>query len=201
MIGIVDYGTSNLLSLTKAIEELGAKFIVLDDNSDLKDIDKVIFPGIGSFDFCISSLRKKKWFDELENKVLKDEMPILGICIGYHILFKKSSEGTLAGLSWLEGDVEIIKSDTEQIKIPHMGWSSIKVKENSKILFDVKNAEFYFLHSYRARLKNDSIVSAICEYGEELPVAVEYKNLFGVQFHPEKSFSQGLKVLNNFSKI
>ena len=201
MIGIVDYGTSNLLSLTAALEEIGVKFIIIDDNSDLKGIDKVIFPGIGSFDFCISSLKQKKWFAQLENKVLIDEMPVLGICIGYHILFNKSSEGNSAGLSWLDGEVKIIKKASEQIKIPHMGWSSIKVMGNSKILLDVDNTEFYFLHSYKAQLKNKKIVSAICEYGEELIAAVEDRNLFGVQFHPEKSFSQGLKVLNNFSKI
>ena len=201
MIGIVDYGTSNLLSLTKALEEIGIEFIIFGDDSDLKDIDRVILPGIGSFDYCIASLKGKKWFEHLENKVLFEGMPVLGICIGYHILFNRSSEGHLEGLSWLDGDVEIIKKTSEQIKIPHMGWSSVEVRNKSKILSGVDGEEFFFLHSYKANVINKKTVTAICEYGEELIVAIEDKNFFGVQFHPEKSFSQGLKVLKNFSRI
>ena len=201
MIGVVDYGTSNLNSLTNALKVIDAPFEVITDDYDFRKINRVIFPGIGSFDFCISSLKSKSWVEKLQNMVLKDQMPVLGICIGYQILFKHSSEGNLDGLCWIDGDINLISKTSADVKIPHMGWSAIKVKNSSRILSGVNGKEFFFLHSYTANIKNEYMVTANCKYGDQLNVAVEHKNLFGVQFHPEKSFSQGLKVLDNFRKI
>ena len=201
MIGVVDYGTTNLNSLTNALKEIDAPFEVLGDDHNLNKINRVIFPGIGSFDFCISSLKSKSWFGKLQEMVLKDEMPLLGICIGYQILFKLSSEGNVDGLCWIDGDVSLIPKTSDDVKIPHMGWSKIKVKNSSRILSGTNGQEFFFLHSYTANIKDENMVTASCEYGGQLNVAVEHKNIFGVQFHPEKSFSQGLKILDNFRKI
>ena len=134
MIGIIDYGTSNLVSLQNALQDINVRYEMVTDSTPLKRFDKFIFPGVGSFDYCITELRKKKWFEELSDKILNDQIPLLGICIGFHLLMSASEEGYLEGLGWIEGKVEKIKPTKIKHKVPHIGWSRINTLKSQNCL-------------------------------------------------------------------
>jgi len=202
LIGIIDYGTSNFVSLTNALQDTDLSYEFITDKTPLNRFDKFIFPGVGSFDYCINELRKKKWLEELADKVLNDQIPLLGICIGFHLLMSESEEGNLKGLGWIEGKIEKIKPVERTFKVPHVGWSRLaNCQKDERLLQGIDNDEFYFIHSYSPKINDKKYVSATFNYNYEMTAAAEKNNIFGVQFHPEKSFDAGLKVLRNFGKI
>lgn len=192
-LAIFDYGSGNLFSLKAALERLGAEVEIVKKLENLESFDGLVLPGVGNFDPAIKSI--KDYRKELD-KAIKNEMPMLGICLGMEMLFNRSEEGKLKGLSILDGDVVMLP---KKVKIPHMGWNNLKFVKESKLLAGLNdNAWVYFVHSYRTRPKNKSIVVANSEYGSEFPAVIEHKNLFGTQFHPEKSADIGAVMLKNF---
>lgn len=198
MIGIIDYGMGNLRSVQKAFEFLGHEAIISDDAAILYEADKIILPGVGAFADAIAALREKK-LDVLLQTVVKEQKPLLGICLGMQLLFDKSYEyGEHEGLGILEGKILKLPSD---VKVPHMGWNSLDVKKEAPLFEGLSKEPYvYFVHSYY--LETDApIVSATTYYGKEISVAAQQDNVFALQFHPEKSGDIGLKILHNFGRI
>jgi len=192
-IAIFDYGSGNLFSLKAALERQGAYVEIITKLENLDRFDGLVLPGVGNFDPAIKSI--KDYRKELD-KAVESGMPMLGICLGMEMLFNRSEEGKLKGLSILDGDVVMLP---KKVKIPHMGWNNLKIVGESKLLQGLNdNAWVYFVHSYRIRPKDNSIVVANSEYGTEFPAVIEQKNLFGTQFHPEKSGDVGAVMLKNF---
>jgi glutamine amidotransferase len=192
-IAIFDYGSGNLFSLKAALERQGAEVEIITELENLARFDGLVLPGVGNFDPAIKSIKD---YRKKLGKAIESGMPMLGICLGMEMLFDRSEEGKLKGLSILDGDVIMLP---KKVKIPHMGWNNLKVVKKSKLLHGLKdNAWVYFVHSYRARPKDRSVVVANSEYGTEFPAVIEQKNLFGTQFHPEKSGDVGTVMLKNF---
>ena len=184
-IAIFDYGSGNLFSLKSALERNGAKKVLIINNMEsIKSFDGLVLPGVGNFDPAIKSIEGYK---RLFVRSVEMGMPILGICLGMEMLFDHSEEGILAGLKILNGHVVMLNK--KNVKIPHIGWNNLEIKKkDSKLLKDIKDGAWvYFIHSYYAIPENKSIVAADSTYGNIIPAVIENNNLFGTQFHPEKS--------------
>jgi glutamine amidotransferase len=197
MIGIPDYGAGNLFSLTNALKFLKYEFITSDKAEDLDKCGKIILPGVGAFRDAVNMLKQKNLFDYLKDVGLKK--PFFGICLGMQLLFEKGYEfGETEGLGLISGSVKLMKVP---YKIPHMGWNSLVFKKEDCPLFEgVKNGSYmYFVHSYAADTAKENI-AASCDYGMDIPALVQKGNVYGAQFHPEKSGNAGLKILDNFCK-
>ena len=192
-VAIFDYGAGNIFSLKSSLEKNGAEVDVITSLSHVNGYSGLLLPGVGNFDPAISSLSaSKKVFAD----IVKNQIPILGICLGMEMFFEKSEEGKASGLGVLEGDVVLLPN---KFKIPHMGWNDLQIKKPSKLLEGVKEGSWvYFVHSYRAKPKNMDIVKADSDYGISVPAVIESNTLFGTQFHPEKSGKVGSIMINNF---
>ena len=202
-IEIIDYGAGNLRSVAKAIEHLGYNASMTKDPSKLKKASGIILPGVGAFDSAIEELEKLGFVDEIKN-IVKSGKPLLGICLGYQMFFDSSEEGNLKELSLFNGSVKKFNfADLkEPLAIPHMGWNSLKFAKKSPLFNGVEeNSMVYFAHSYYCAPVDSSIVSTKTDYGFEFASSVSADNVFGIQFHPEKSSSVGLKILENFCKL
>ena len=198
MIAIIDYGAGNLRSVQKACEYNGATAVVTSDKDKIKSASRVILPGVGAFGDCMESIKKNDLLDCIRN-VCESGTPFLGICLGLQLLFENSEESPNAdGLSIFKGkNIKIPKKDG--LKIPHMGWNSLHIEKNSPLFKGIDDGSFvYFVHSFYMCPEDKSIISATCNYSENLPVALWSGNINAVQFHPEKSGSTGLKMLKNF---
>jgi imidazole glycerol-phosphate synthase subunit HisH len=198
-VAIFDYGVGNLFSLKVALERNGAhKVMIIQDMKSLNNFDGLVLPGVGNFDPAIKSIEQGK---ELFVKAIEDYMPMLGICLGMEILFDRSEEGILEGLKILDGDVVMLPK--QKVKVPHMGWNNLEItRRESKLLEGITNNSWvYFVHSYHISSKNKSIVAASSEYGISIPAVIEKDNLFGTQFHPEKSGKAGSTMIKNFLKM
>lgn len=195
-IAIFDYGAGNLFSLKAALERnASTQVTIIKKLKNILDYDGLVLPGVGNFDPAITSIGQDK---ELFVKAVEDKIPILGICLGMEMLFDKSEEGKLDGLRILDG--EVIMLNKKLTKIPHMGWNTLKIERNGgKLLKGIlDNSWVYFVHSYRISPINKGIVTANSEYGMTIPAAIEIENLYGTQFHPEKSGKTGAVILKNF---
>ena len=198
-IAVFDYGAGNLFSLKAALERNGAQSVsIIHDLKDLDKFDGLVLPGVGNFDPAIKSIEHDR---ELLVKTIDQGMPVLGICLGMEMLFNKSEEGTLEGLKILDG--EVIMLPKQKVKIPHMGWNNIEItNKESKLLEDIESSSWvYFVHSYHVSPKNKSIVAANSQYGINISALIEKDNLFGTQFHPEKSGIVGSTIIKNFLKV
>ena len=201
MIGIINYGLGNVQSFINSFKVLGISAISISNRDQLKRIDRLILPGVGSFDSAIRKFNNSGLRDDIEDLVFNNNLPIMGVCIGMQIMANSSSEGDLSGLGWIEGEVEIIDQKNSLI-LPHMGWNEIKVeKENSKLFSNLTSKRFYFLHSYHFVTNQNSSKIAYVNYGEDILAAISKDNIYGCQFHPEKSHSAGLDVLKNFAYL
>jgi len=200
-IGIVDCGISNLGSISRAILNLGYKPISVSDPSKVGGTSRLIFPGQGSFSEGMKRIRERGWFDALLDQVVKEHIPILGICLGMQLLAESGSEGgVVSGLSLLKGSVQ--RFPTQSLRVPHIGWNSVQKTQESKLLNGIPSmTDFYFSHSYVFESKDESIVSSHFEYGSRYVSSVEKNNIFGTQFHPEKSSKAGRLVLKNFCEL
>lgn len=200
MITIVDYGAGNLSSVVNAVRFLGETPHVTADADEIAAADRIILPGVGAFGECMKRLRSDGVADALTVSVSKGT-PLFGICLGLQLLFDYSTEfGHNDGLGLICGGVE--KLTTAGLKLPHIAWTSIDVRPESRLLDGVASGEyFYFVHSYRAKAADPRDEAATAEYGEPFTAAVERDNIFATQFHPEKSGAAGLKILSNFLKI
>lgn len=198
-VAIFDYGAGNLFSLKAALERNGAQnVIIIHDMKSLDKYDGLVLPGVGNFDPAVKSIEPYK---DIFIKSIEDFMPILGICLGMEMLFNHSEEGTRDGLKILDGKVIILPK--KKVKVPHMGWNNLEIiKKESKLLQGIKDGSWaYFVHSYLIVPENNSIVSATSQYGVNIPAIVEEGNLYGTQFHPEKSGKLGAIIMKNFLDV
>jgi glutamine amidotransferase len=192
-VAIFDYGAGNILSLKNSLEKNGAQVDIITSFDNTNNYSGLLLPGVGNFDPAIRSIRdySKQSFSDY----VLDKIPVLGICLGMEMFFEKSQEGKEKGLGIMQGEVVLLPKN---MKIPHMGWNDIQIKKESKLLEGIKDGSWvYFVHSYRAKPK-DEITVADSDYGIRIPAVVEQENLFGTQFHPEKSGKTGLKIIGNF---
>ena len=201
-IAIFDYGAGNLFSLKAALERNGAHRVsIIKDIKALEKFNGLVLPGVGNFDPAIRSIEPHK---ELLIQAIDDAtdggVPMLGICLGMEMLFDKSEEGVLEGLKILDGEVVMLART--RVKIPHIGWNNLYLtRKDSKLLYGVNEGSWvYFVHSYYVKPKDKELVAASSHYGTRIPAVVENGNLFGTQFHPEKSGSIGASILKNFLK-
>lgn len=202
MIAIIDYGVGNLFSLIGSLNYLGLENIVTSDQNKIINADSIILPGVGAFSDAYKKLEATNLIEVIKGEAKKGK-PLLGICLGMQILFEKSYEyGEHKGLGLIKGDICPIRDDLKQeLKVPHMGWNSLKIVKDSPFLKYSKNGDFvYYVHSYYAKNCSEFIV-ATSNYGIEITGAVQNGNVFGTQFHPEKSGEAGLKILKAFSEI
>ncbi|PIU40909.1 MAG: imidazole glycerol phosphate synthase subunit HisH [Candidatus Omnitrophica bacterium CG07_land_8_20_14_0_80_42_15] len=205
MIAIIDYGMGNLKSVSKAFQMVGAQAKVTDNPNDLSDAKAVVLPGVGAFARAMANLTELDILPAI-TRIIKDGKPFLGICLGLQLLFTESEEhGTHRGLDILKGKV---KRFDLQLKTPHMGWNEVKIKSpqstvHSPQLFEdiADNSYFYFVHTYYVDPDDKGIIIGTTKYGKDFASAVNKDNIWGVQFHPEKSSELGLKFLENFCKL
>lgn len=198
-IAIFDFGAGNLFSLHHSLHRNGAQSVDIIRTLDgLEKYDGLVLPGVGNFDSAISSMQKDA---VMLNTAVNDGLPILGICLGLEMLFNKSEEGTLDGLKVLEG--EVLMLPRKRVKVPHMGWNNLRiVMTDCKLLKGIpQDSWVYFVHSYHIEPKDEKLVAATTDYGSKLPVVVERSNLFGTQFHPEKSGKIGAQIMKNFVNV
>ena len=209
-IAIIDYETGNLKSVSKALELASNNVLkksnikIINSAKDLNNFDKVVLPGQGSFKQCFQSLNSIHGIlDGLTDFVTVKKKSILGICVGMQLFATFGDEdGGSDGLGWIEGKVKKISLKDLSLKLPHMGWNNIKILSNSKLLSGINNdSHFYFVHSYSFDVDEKKYVSATTNYSSEIVSAIEKENIFGTQFHPEKSQANGIKILENFVKI
>lgn len=202
MIAIIDYGVGNLASVNKALSFIGYESKVTSNNEEILAADKVVLPGVGAFADAMDSLKKINMLPVI-NEVVAKGTPLLGICLGMQLLFDYSTEGgeKVKGLGLLKGSVTQFPLDMG-LKVPHMGWNSINIKQKNGIFKDIKDKSYvYFVHSYFVTAGNDTDVATTCEYGINFDAAVCKGNIMGTQFHPEKSGDVGLNVLRNFASL
>lgn len=198
MIAIVDYGMGNLKNIYKALKYIDVDCEITSDPDVVKNSDGVVLPGVGAFMDAIDCIKKSQ-LDESIRLSVKQNKPFLGICLGMQLMFERSYEnGEHMGLSLLKGDVRLIKGD---VKIPHMGWNSLRITNpDDPLMYGIKDPVVYFVHSYHCVPSKD-IVTSTADYGDNITATVWEKNIHGLQFHPEKSGSAGLKMLENFGRI
>ena len=201
MIAIVDYGVGNLFSLRSSFKAIGANAVFTSDEKIIKSADKILLPGVGAFEDAAKKLRDTGLSEVVISQV-KEGKPLLGICLGMQLLFERSFEfGCHEGLGLIPGDIVPFEGKIDKsLKIPEIGWNQLTLNKESPLYTDFAGGEFvYFVHSYYAECDRN-YVSAFSEYDVVFPASVEYENVFGCQFHPEKSGKTGLKILENFCK-
>ena len=196
-IAIIDYGAGNVQSVLFALERLGFEGIVTNDWNTIKTADKVIFPGVGE----ASSAMKMLVDSGLDVLIPTLKQPVLGICLGMQLLTKGSEEGVEKGLSWVDAQTVKFNFSDKVLKIPHMGWSYIDVKKENALIRKEDKHRFYFVHSYYVKCTDESQSLATSNFGFDFTCMVNKDNIFGAQFHPEKSLKFGMKLLENFSKL
>lgn len=201
MIAIIDYDAGNIKSVEKALKYLGKDAVITRDREEILSADKVILPGVGAFGDAMYNL-KKYGLDEVLREVAKRQIPLLGICLGLQLLFERSDETPgVEGLGILKGEILRIP-DCPGLKIPHMGWNSIKIKKGARLFKDIPEDSYvYFVHSYYLKAGREEDVTATTEYSALIHASVEHDNVFACQFHPEKSSEIGLKILKNFVEL
>ena len=201
MIAIIDYDAGNIKSVEKALHYIGQECVVTRDFNEIRNSDRVILPGVGSFGDAMAHLKKYE-LDKVIREVTEIGKPFLGICLGLQLLFEGSEESEgVEGLHLLEGTIKKIP-DKEGLKIPHVGWNSLTLQHKGRLFEGIgQDAYVYFVHSYYLQAKNEEIVKATTEYSTCIHASVEQGNIFACQFHPEKSSAVGQKILTNFSMI
>ncbi|OJX91719.1 MAG: imidazole glycerol phosphate synthase, glutamine amidotransferase subunit [Paludibacter sp. 47-17] len=204
MITIIDYGLGNIRAFQRVFEHLKVEVSIATCADDLVSATKLILPGVGAFDYAMTCLNHSGMRELLEKKVLSEKIPVLGVCVGMQMLASKSDEGVLPGLGWIEGSVKRFNPETIPFKtrFPHMGWNSVIPVNHSPLMNGIQSdSRFYFLHSYYFEAVHPGHTIATTIYGAKFCSAVQRENIFGVQFHPEKSHSNGVKLLHNFANL
>jgi len=201
VIVVVDYGMGNLGTVAAKIKKMDSSVVITSKEEEISRADKIILPGVGSFKAGMENLRKRNLIPVLDKKVLQEKTPILGICLGMQLFTKKSEEGFVDGLGWIDAETIRFRFQDNQnrLKIPHMGWNTITIPHHHPLLRELGDQpRFYFVHSYHARCENPENIVALTEYGYPFPSVITRENIIGVQFHPERSHKFGMKILKNF---
>lgn len=204
MIAIIDYGMGNLKAFANIYRRLQIDHKVVSTAEELRDVDGIILPGVGAFDHAMSRLNDSGLREVLDNSVLIEKIPVIGICVGMQMLAKSSDEGVLPGLGWVDGVVRkmVLPDGQKKLPLPHMGWNKVN-QTISHPLFDEiqQDGTFYFLHSYYFECGNSDDIMALAHYGENFACVVHSQNIYGIQCHPEKSHHNGVSLLENFANL
>jgi len=203
MITIVDYGLGNLGSIVNMLKRIGVKSVIASDGEAIARAERIILPGVGHFDRAMERIHQSGLREVLEKKALMEKVPLLGICLGMQLLTKGSEEGRLPGLGWIPAEtVRFRFPDDSQLKIPHMGWNVVECSTPSPLTDKLQGEQrFYFVHSYHARVEEERFSVLKTVYGYPFDAAIQRDNLYGVQFHPEKSHRFGMRLLDNFARL
>lgn len=204
MVGIIDYGLGNLGSIQNMLKAIGEKSVITSDEKRIEQVDRIILPGVGAFDAGMEQLEQRGLIPVIQNEASKGK-PILGICLGMQLLGRKSEEGKREGLGLIPFDnvrfdfSQVDETLKKQLRIPHMGWDIVEFEQNKPLLQDIKGTQrYYFVHSYHAVCDTKENVLMTCDYGYTFAAAVCKGNIYGVQFHPEKSHDFGMRIFENF---
>jgi len=206
-VTIVDYNSGNISSVINSFKEVAKEKIKIEVSSDLdkiKSSDKIVLPGQGSFKSCVDALNSiDGLFDTLNEFTIINKKPLLGICVGFQMFADVGYEETeTQGLGWISGEVSKIDNQNGKFKLPHIGWNELNIVKASQIFRDIKNkSHMYFVHSYEFIPKDKNVISATTDYSSSIVCSVEKENIFGTQFHPEKSDKEGLKIIDNFLNL
>lgn len=204
MIAVIDYGSGNVGAIANIYKQLKVPHVITGNLAELERADRYILPGVGAFDATMKHLKHSGMVEMLNEQVLVAKKKVLGICVGMQILAQASDEGTESGLGWIKGRVRRINPEKlpKAPKLPHMGWNSITAAPNAPLFKGVDMQEgFYFLHSYYFDAEEMKVVTATVKYGEDITCGVAHENIFGLQFHPEKSHSNGVAIFQNFAEF
>ena len=202
-VGIISYGIGNVGSVVGCLNNLEVQYQIIKEKNEFNGVDKLILPGVGNFKKCKEILDEKDFTKIIREKVLIQKIPILGICLGMQLLAHLGSEGNenklSEGLKLIQGNVESLKKLGTKCILPHVGWNSIKIKKLSSIIKNIPdNTDFYFVHSYAFTNIKEEYIIAEAKYGINFPVIIQYRNVWGTQFHPEKSSKAGQEIIKNF---
>lgn len=203
MIAIVDYGLGNISAFANVFDKINQPFVIARSQDELKNATKIILPGVGSFDYAMMLLEKSGMHDRLNRMVIEEMTKVLGVCVGMQMMARASEEGTRPGLGWIDGEVKkFAESPRHAIRIPHMGWNNaVPVREHGLMKGFDNESRFYFLHSYYFECNAEADILATAEYDGRFTCAVAHDNIYGVQFHPEKSHRWGNQLLENFARL
>lgn len=203
MIGIVNYGMGNIQSVCNAFDYLGHKTVVASQPGDLEQADKILIPGVGAFPSAMERINDAGFAEALDENVMVQGKPALGICLGMQLLAEAGTEfGDCRGLGWIPGRVEQIPRNDAALRLPQIGWNELEVRHACPLLADIGDkSSCYFVHSYEFNPADENDVTATVDYGGPVTAVVARGNIFGVQFHPEKSQRVGLKILDNFARL
>lgn len=204
MIAIIDYGLGNVRAFANIYNQLNIASVIATSTEQLRAASRVILPGVGAFDQAMQRLHKSGMRTLLDEMVLQRRLPVLGVCVGMQILMQTSEEGRAAGLGWLRGEAAKFRQGDgeERMLVPHMGWNTVQPQTAAGLLAGIdERSRFYFLHSYFVRCAERGDVLAQTTYGAAFAAAVGRDNIYGVQFHPEKSHGDGIRLLSNFAKL
>ncbi len=203
MLTIIDYGMGNLGSILNMLKRLGFNAEISSQVEVIRNAEKLILPGVGAFDKAMTNLEKCGFIPILNERVVEERIPLLGICLGMQLLTKRSEEGQLNGLGWI--DAITVRFDfhlDQKMRVPHMGWNTLTVKQNSCLFKEMhESPRFYFVHSFYVKCKSPKSVLATTNYGIEFASGIIQNNIYGLQFHPEKSHKFGMQVLKNFAEL
>lgn len=200
MITIVDYGMGNLGSIRNMLKKIGAEAEISGDATRIRAASKLILPGVGAFDAGMANLHASGLVPLLNERVVSAKVPVLGICLGMQLMAHHSSEGLRHGLGWIDAEVRRLKPANPALKVPHMGWSPVRPLRSAPLIDDLPDEpRFYFVHSYFIDCRDAGDVLLETRYGEPFASAVQHANIWGVQFHPEKSHRYGMHLLRNFA--
>lgn len=202
-ISIINYNMGNLFSVAKKVKQLGVEFEIVSKPEEIYKAKKIILPGVGHFGKAMENLKKLELINALNETVLNRKTPVLGICLGMQLMAKSSDEGDEDGLGWFDAQVKkTIVSDHVKFKIPHTGWNTIHIEKKSKLMANILNeSEFYFVHAYHVMCNNKADILNTTIYNQSFVSAIEKDNIFGVQYHPEKSHDLGTRMISNFIKL
>lgn len=202
MLVIIDYGMGNIRSVQKALKRIGVEAKISTSENDIETAGKLILPGVGHFRNGIENIKKLGLFEVLNKKVIEDKTPIMGICLGMQLFTNYSEEGDAEGFGWINGKTMNFKFPTPGLKVPHMGWNNLVFEKSCSLYEGIEEENsFYFVHSYYVECNNNQEILSKTTYGNEFVSSFQKDNIFGVQYHPEKSHGPGLKILSNFCKI
>lgn len=202
MIGIVDYGLGNVRAFVNIYQRMKVPAALVSSEDRLTDMDKIILPGVGAFDWAIERLAASGMIDCLNELVLSERRPVLGVCVGMQIMARRSDEGERPGLGWIDEEVRRFeRAEDPAVRLPHMGWNDVVPRHSQTLFRGLGQPRYYFLHSYHIAPRNDGVVLGSTDYLGTFASAVQSDNIYGVQFHPEKSHSWGVKLLQNFADL